>query len=169
MFGRIREDVRAVIDRDPAAKSTLEAVLCYPGMHARWAHLVTHRLWNAGHPLLARVLATLVQAATGVDIHPAASLGRRVTIDHGTGVVIGETAVVGDDVHMYHGVTLGGTVNEPIKRHPTVENRATIGANATVLGDITIGAGATVGAGSVVTDPVEPGATVAGSPARRVD
>ncbi|WP_254767887.1 serine O-acetyltransferase [Salinilacihabitans rarus] len=169
MFERIREDVRAILERDPAATSALEVLLCYPGMHALWAHRLAHRLWNRDRWLAARVLSQVVRLATGVEIHPAASIGRRVTIDHGMGVVIGETAVVGDDVHMFHGVTLGGAAARRVKRHPTVENGVRIGANATLLGDITVGEGATVGAGAVVTDSVDPGATVIGVPARPVD
>ncbi|TMT85095.1 serine O-acetyltransferase [Haloterrigena sp. H1] len=169
MFRRIHEDVRAMRKRDPAAKGWLEILLSYPGLHAVWVHLLLHRLWNGGFHLTARLLSNVVRLLTGVEIHPGAELGRRVTIDHGMGVVIGETAEVGDDVHMYHGVTLGGATNEPVKRHPTVEAGAQLGANATLLGDITIGEEAAVGAGSVVTQDVEPGATVVGVPAERVD
>ncbi|ELY55559.1 serine O-acetyltransferase [Natronolimnohabitans innermongolicus] len=169
MFSRLREDTRAMCDRDPAARRCLEVALTYPGVHAVWGHRVTHRLWNAGFRLLARLLSHLIRLLTGVEIHPAATIGRRVTIDHGMGVVIGETAEIGDDVHMYHGVTLGGDTNEPVKRHPTVEDGVRIGANATLLGDITIGEGAAVGAGSVVTKDVESGATVVGVPAEQVD
>ncbi len=158
-------------ERDPAAKGLLEVLLCYPGLHAVWGYRLAHRLWNRGRGgrLVARLISHLMRWLTGVEIHPGASLGRRVTIDHGTGVVIGETAEIGDDVHMYHGVTLGGDTNEPVKRHPTVEDGAQLGANATLLGDITIGEDAAVGAGSVVTGDVEPGATVIGVPAERVD
>lgn len=169
MIGRLREDVRAMKSRDPAAKGTIEVLLSYPGLHALWGYRIAHQLWNAGFGLLARLLSHVVRIATGVEIHPGAEIGRRVTIDHGMGVVIGETTVIGDDVHMYHGVTLGGNVNEPVKRHPTVEDGAHIGANATLLGDITIGEGATVGAGSIVTESVEPGVTVAGNPAVQID
>ncbi|WP_226039892.1 serine O-acetyltransferase [Natrinema sp. DC36] len=169
MVRRIREDVRAMATRDPAATGYLEVLLCYPGLHAVWAHLLLHRLWNAGFQLTARLLSNVVRLLTGVEIHPGAEIGRRVTIDHGMGIVIGETAEIGDDVHMYHGVTLGGDTNEPVKRHPTVEEGAQLGANATLLGDITIGENAAVGAGSVVTNDVEPGATVVGVPAERVD
>ncbi|ELY84498.1 serine O-acetyltransferase [Natrinema altunense] len=171
MFGRMREDIRAMRERDPAATGWLEVLLCYPGLHAIWAHRLAHRCWSHGTScrLLARLCSHLVRWLTGIEIHPAAEIGRRVTIDHGMGVVIGETAEIGDDVHMYHGVTLGGDTNEPVKRHPTVETGAQLGANATLLGDITIGADAAVGAGSVVTSDVEPGATVVGVPAERVD
>ncbi len=156
-------------DRDPAARRCFEVALTYPGVHAIWGYRITHRLWNGGFRLLARLLSHIVRHLTGVEIHPAATIGQRVTIDHGMGVVIGETAEVGDDVHMYHGVTLGGDTNERVKRHPTVEDGVKIGARATLLGDITIGENAAVGAGSVVTDDVEPGVTVAGVPARRID
>ncbi|MDS0476139.1 serine O-acetyltransferase [Natrinema sp. 1APR25-10V2] len=169
MVRRIREDVRAMRKRDPAAKGWFEVMFGYPGLHAVWAHLLCHRLWNAGFELTARLVSNVVRFLTGVEIHPAAELGRRVTIDHGMGVVVGETAEIGDDVHMYHGVTLGGDTNEPVKRHPTIEDGAQLGANATLLGDITIGEGAAVGAGSVVTQDVESGATVVGVPAERVD
>jgi len=166
---RFREDVAAVYDTDPAAKSRIEVVLCYPGLHAVWAHAFTNALWDAGFHLLARMASQVVRFLTGVEIHPAATLGDRVVVDHGMGVVIGETAEVGDDVHMYHGVTLGGNSPRPEKRHPTVEDDVTLGADATVLGDVTLGEGARVGAGAVVTDDVPPGATVVGVPAERVD
>ncbi|ELY98006.1 serine O-acetyltransferase [Natrialba asiatica] len=169
MFDRLREDTRAMCDRDPAARRCFEVALTYPGVHAIWGYRITHRLWNGGFRLLARLLSHIVRHLTGVEIHPAATIGRRVTIDHGMGVVIGETAEIGDDVHMYHGVTLGGDTNERVKRHPTVEDGVKIGARATLLGDITIGENAAVGAGSVVTDDVEPDVTVAGVPARRID
>ncbi|THE66584.1 serine O-acetyltransferase [Salinadaptatus halalkaliphilus] len=169
MLSRLREDTRAMCDRDPAATGCLEVALCYSGVHAVWGHRLAHRCWNAGFQLLARLLSQLVRFLTGVEIHPGATIGRRVTIDHGMGVVIGETAEIGDDVHMYHGVTLGGDTNEPVKRHPTLGDEVTIGANATLLGAITVGDGATVGAGSVLTDDIEAGRTVAGVPARPVD
>lgn len=160
-----REDVSAMCERDPAATDPVIVALTYPGLHAVWSHRLTHSLWNDGSHLLAQLLAAVTRVVTGVEIHPAAELGRRVTIDHGMGVVIGETAEVGDDVHMYHGVTLGGNVNAPVKRHPTIEDDVRIGANATLLGDVTVGTGATIGAGSVVVDDVEPGTDVAGVPA----
>lgn len=155
-------------ERDPAARSDLEVLLCYPGLHAVWGHLLAHALWPRV-PLFARLLSQFVRFLTGVEIHPGADLGRRVTIDHGAGVVVGETADIGDDVHLYHGVTLGGDTPEPVKRHPTVRDGATIGANATLLGDIEIGENARVGAGAVVTKDVPADATVAGIPAKRVD
>jgi serine O-acetyltransferase len=154
--------------RDPAVRSALEVALCYPGLHAVWLHRVAHALWRAGFPLLARVLSQCARFLTGVEIHPGATIGRRCTIDHGAGVVIGETAEVGDDVHMYHGVTLGGDSPRPGKRHPTVEDDAVLGANATLIGDITVGEGATVGAGAVVVESVPAGATAVGNPAELV-
>jgi len=168
VFERIREDVCTALEKDPAARS-VPAVLTYPGLQAVWLHRIEHALWNRGHELLARTLSQVTRLLTGVEIHPAADIGRRAFIDHGMGVVIGETARVGDDVHMFHGVTLGGDDPRPVKRHPTVEDGATLGANATLVGPITVGEGATVGAGSVVVDDVAPGTTVAGNPASVVD
>jgi serine O-acetyltransferase len=165
----VRADVDAVHDADPAAKSRLEVLLCYPGLHAVWAHALTHAIWTAGYTLTARVLSQAVRFLTGVEIHPAASVGDQVVVDHGMGVVVGETAEIGDRVQMYHGVTLGGNSPEAVKRHPTVEDDVTIGANATILGDVVVGERANVGAGAVVTDDVPPDATVAGVPAERVD
>jgi serine O-acetyltransferase len=163
----VREDVRTARSNDPAARSTA-GVLTYPGLHAVWLHRLEHALWRRGHTLFARVLSHSTRFLTGVEIHPAATLGRRVFIDHGMGTVIGETARVGDDVHLFHGVTLGGDDPEPIKRHPTVEDGVTLGANSTLIGDITVGETATVGAGAVVTEDVPAGVTVAGNPARIV-
>ncbi|MFC5972901.1 serine O-acetyltransferase [Halomarina salina] len=168
MFDRLREDVRTALTNDPAAKSAREVVLTYPGVHAVWLYRVASRLLNGGHPLAARVLSHLTRVLTGVEIHPGATLGRRVFIDHGMGVVVGETAELGDDVQLFHGVTLGGNSPEPVKRHPTLEDGVTVGANATLVGDITVGEGATVGAGAVVVDDVAPGTTVAGNPARPI-
>ncbi len=163
---RIREDIRTVFKKDPAARSTLEVICCYPGMHAIWIHRVSHSLWNKHFYFLARLLSHISRMLTGIEIHPGAKLGRRVFIDHGSGVVIGETAEVGDDVLIYMGVVLGGTALEKIKRHPTIENDVVIGSGAAVLGPITVGRGAKIGAGSVVIRPVPPGATVVGVPAR---
>lgn len=163
---RFREDVQAVLDRDPAARGALEAVLFSPGMHALWMHRLNHRLWRANFRLLARILAHYTRMFTGVEIHPAARIGRRVVIDHGMGIVIGETAEVGDDVLMYHGVTLGGTGFTREKRHPTIGNKVLLGANATVLGPVQVGDSAKVGAGAVVTKPVPPGAIAVGNPAQ---
>lgn len=169
MLSRIREDLRTAVETDPAAENAAQALL-YPGLHAVWWHaFVTNRVWDAGFHWLARLLSQVGRFWTGVEIHPAADLGRRVFVDHGMGVVVGETAEVGDDVAMYHGVTLGGDSPEPVKRHPTVEDGVTIGANATLVGDITVGEEATVGAGAVVVEDVPAGATVAGNPAKRID
>jgi len=169
MLDRIREDVRTALENDPAARTVPETLL-YPGLHAVWAHVfVCSPLHDRGHGLLARALSQVVRLLTGVEIHPGATLGRRVFIDHGMGVVIGETAEVGDDVLMYHGVTLGGDDPRPVKRHPTVRDEVTLGANATLIGDVTVGRGATVGAGGVVVNDVPAEATVVGNPARRAD
>jgi serine O-acetyltransferase len=169
MLSRVREDVAAMRDRDPAARSDIQVVCCYPGLHALWTHVfIAAPLYDVS-PLAGRLVSHLVRWLTGVEIHPAADLGERVTIDHGAGVVVGETSVVGDDVHMYHGVTLGGDDPRPVKRHPTVRDGATLGANATLLGDIEVGENATVGAAAVVTSDVPAGATVAGNPAKRID
>lgn len=162
-------DVRAIRDRDPAARTALEVVLCYPGLHAVWAHRVSHWLWRRRLRLAARLLAEISRKLTGVDIHPGAVLGAGVFIDHATGVVIGETAEVGDNVTIYHGVTLGGTSLDSGKRHPTVGADVTIGAGAKVLGAITIGAGSQIGANSVVVRPVPPGAVVVGVPGQIVN
>ena len=161
----VTEDVRTALAKDPAAKSALEVTLLYPGLHAVWLYRIAHALWTGDHRLTARALSVVARFLTGVEIHPAATIGRRLFIDHGHGVVIGETAEIGDDVLMYHGVTLGGNSMRRAKRHPTIEECATIGANATLLGDITIGDGATVGAGSVVAESVPDGATAKGVPA----
>ena len=162
----IREDIRTVFKKDPAARSTLEVICCYPGLHAVWVHRVSHWLWNRHFYFLARLLSHISRMLTGIEIHPGAKLGRRVFIDHGSGVVIGETAEVGDDVLIYMGVVLGGTALEKVKRHPTIENDVVIGSGASILGPITVGRGAKIGAGSVVIRPVPPGATVVGVPGR---
>jgi serine O-acetyltransferase len=168
MFTRIREDVRSVLERDPAARSWLEVLLCYPGLWAVWFHRVSHQLWRMKLRLTARILSQLGRLLTGVDIHPAALLGRRLFIDHATGVVIGETAIVGSDVTLYQGVTLGGTGKEHGKRHPTLCDGVFVGNNANVLGNITIGQNSRVGAGSVVLRDVPPNSTVVGVPAHIV-
>ncbi|MBC9819743.1 serine O-acetyltransferase [Terrabacter sp. MAHUQ-38] len=163
---RFVEDVDGAIERDPAANSRLEVALTSPGLHAIWAHRGLHELWKRpGGRLPARVLATVARSITGVEIHPAAQLGRRFFIDHGMGVVIGETAEVGDDVMLYHGVTLGGRSMEHVKRHPTVGNRVTIGAGARVLGPVRIGDDVQIGANSVVVKDVPRGAVATGVPA----
>jgi serine O-acetyltransferase len=168
MFQRIRDDIRSVFERDPAARSTLEVLLTYPGLHAVWAHRVTHHLWRWRLKLLARVLAQLTRWLTGIEIHPGATIGNRFFIDHGMGVVIGETAEIGDDCTLYHGVTLGGTSWERAKRHPTLGKNVVVGAGAKILGPITIGDNARVGSNSVVVKDVPAGATVVGIPARMV-
>jgi serine O-acetyltransferase len=168
MFERIREDIQSVMERDPAARSRLEVLLCYPGLWAVWFHRVSHRLWRAHLRLPARILSQYARFLTGVEIHPGALLGRRLFIDHATGVVIGETAIVGSDVTLYQGVTLGGTGKGHGKRHPTVCDRVFIGNNANVLGNITIGENSRVGAGSVVLSDVPPNSTVVGVPAHIV-
>lgn len=168
MLASIFRDVQSVRERDPAARSTAEVVLCYPGLHAVWIHRVTHWLWHHHARLAARFLAELGRKLTGVEIHPGAVLGRNVFIDHATGVVIGETAEVGDNVTIYHGVTLGGTSLDAVKRHPTVGNNVTIGAGAKVLGAITIGDDSRIGANSVVVKAVPPGTVVVGVPGQIV-
>ena len=160
----MREDITNVLQQDPAAKSRLEIVLCYSGLHALWAHRVNHWLWNHGLQLLARCLSEVARWLTVIEIHPGAQIGRRVFIDHGLGVVIGETAVVGDDVLLYQGVTLGGTGKERGKRHPTLENNVVVGAGAKILGNITVGQNCRIGAGSVVLRSVPPDSTVVGVP-----
>ncbi|HIH75214.1 MAG TPA: serine O-acetyltransferase [Methanosarcina sp.] len=162
----IREDIRTVFRKDPAARSTLEVLCCYPGLHAIWMHRIAHSLWDKDFFFLARLTSHISRTLTGIEIHPGAKLGKRVFIDHGSGVVIGETAEVGDDVLIYMGVVLGGTALERKKRHPTVENEVVLGSGAIVLGPITIGRGAKVGAGSVVVRSVPPNATVVGVPAK---
>jgi len=168
LFERIREDVNSVLERDPAARSRLEVLLCYPGLWAVWFHRVAFYLWRLRLRLPARLLSQLGRFLTGVDIHPGALLGRRLFIDHATGVVIGETAIVGSDVTMYQGVTLGGTGKGHGKRHPTVCDGVFIGNNANVLGNITVGENSRIGAGSVVLTDVPPNSTVVGVPAHIV-
>ncbi|MHB8187975.1 MAG: serine O-acetyltransferase [Dermatophilaceae bacterium] len=165
-LARIREDLDAAIARDPAVDSRLEMALTSPGLHAIWVHRVSHRLWTKpGGRLAARLLSQLMRAITGVEIHPGAQIGRRCFIDHGMGVVIGETAEVGDDVLMYHGVTLGGRSMKRVKRHPTVGNQVTIGAGARVLGPVCIGDRVQIGANSVVVKDIPAGAVATGVPA----
>ena len=164
----MKEDIKAVFAGDPAARTTLEVVLCYPGLHAVWCHKVASFLWRRRLRLLARFLSHINRFLTGIEIHPGAKLGRRLFIDHGTGVVIGETAEIGNDVLMYQGVVLGGTTFEKHKRHPTVGNGVVIGTGAILLGAITIGDGARIGAGSVVVKSVPPEVTVVGIPGRVV-
>ncbi len=168
MFNRIREDIDSVLERDPAARSWLEVLTCYPGLWAVWLYRVAHALWGMQCRLAARILAQVARFYTGVEIHPGAQIGRRLFIDHAMGVVIGETAIIGDDVTLYQGVTLGGTGKESGKRHPTICNGVFIGNNANVLGNITVGQNSRVGAGSVVLADVPPNSTVVGVPAHIV-
>jgi len=163
-LAELRRDVLAVRDRDPAARSSIEVLWCYPGLHAVWMHRVAHAWWHRGHRLAARLLSTIVRSVTGVEIHPAATLGPGLFIDHGHGVVIGETAEVGANVTIYHGVTLGGTSLDAGKRHPTVGDRVTIGAGAKVLGPITVGHDSRIGANAVVVRDVPPNSVVVGVP-----
>jgi serine O-acetyltransferase len=160
----IREDVATVLERDPAAKSRLEVFLCYSGLHAVWFYRINHWLWNHGFFLLARWLSQVARFLTAIEIHPGAKIARRLFIDHGVGVVIGETAIVGNDVTLYQGVTLGGTGKEHGKRHPTIEDEVVIGGGAKVLGNITVGRNCRIGAGSVVLRNVPENSTVVGVP-----
>ncbi|MDJ0807822.1 MAG: serine O-acetyltransferase [Gammaproteobacteria bacterium] len=164
-----REDIQSVFERDPAARNTFEILTAYPGIHALLFHRLSHSLWNLGLKLLARLLSNLARLITGIEIHPGAQIGRRFFIDHGMGVVIGETAVIGDDVTLYHGVTLGGTSWQKGKRHPTLANNVVVGAGAKVLGPIEIGEGARIGSNAVVVKDVPPGATVVGVPGRLIN
>lgn len=169
MFKAIREDINSVFSRDPAARNIFEVLTCYPGFHARLVHRLTHILWTTNLKWLARFLAYIGRILTGIEIHPGATIGRRFFIDHGMGVVIGETAEIGDDVTLYHGVTLGGTSWKEGKRHPTLGNGVVVGAGAKILGPIIIGAGAKIGSNAVVVKDVPAGATAAGIPARILD
>ena len=169
MLERIKEDIACVFGRDPAAQSVLEVVTAYPGFHAVLIHRISHRFWNAGFKWPARFIAHISRWLTGIEIHPGAQIGRRLFIDHGMGVVIGETAVIGDDCTLYHGVTLGGTTWNKGKRHPTLGNGVVVGAGAKILGPIEIGAGARVGSNSVILKQVPEGATVVGIPGHVID
>ncbi len=164
MSTALRRDIAAVRDRDPAARTDLEVVLAYPGLHAVWGHRLSHRLWTRGLRLPARLVSAAVRAVTGVDIHPGATIGGGLFIDHATGVVIGQTAEIGEDVTLYQGVTLGGTSLQATKRHPTVGDRVTIGAGAKVLGAVTIGHDSRIGANAVVVRDVPPNSVVVGVP-----
>jgi serine O-acetyltransferase len=163
-FRSVREDIGSILERDPAASSWVEVVLCYPGLHAVWAHHVSSWMWRHRLRLPARLTSEFVRLVTGIEIHPGAQIGRRLFIDHGMGVVFGETCIVGDDVTIYQGVTLGGTGKEKGKRHPTVGNSVTIGSGAKLLGNITIGDNCRVGAGSVVLRDVPDNSTIVGVP-----
>ncbi|MBS7561371.1 MULTISPECIES: serine O-acetyltransferase [Pseudomonas] len=166
MFERLREDIQSVFHRDPAARNAFEVLTCYPGMHAIWIHRLSGALWGMGWKWLARLVSNFGRWLTGIEIHPGAKVGRRFFIDHGMGIVIGETAEIGDDVTLYQGVTLGGTSWNKGKRHPTLEDGVVVGAGAKVLGPFIVGAGAKVGSNAVVTKAVPAGATVVGIPGR---
>jgi serine O-acetyltransferase len=166
MFERMREDIQSVFHRDPAARNAFEVVTCYPGLHAVWLHRAAHALWLSGWKWLARVVSNFGRWLTGIEIHPGAKIGRRFFIDHGMGIVIGETAEIGNDVTLYQGVTLGGTSWNKGKRHPTLEDGVVVGAGAKVLGPFTVGAGAKIGSNAVVTKAVPAGATAVGIPGR---
>ncbi len=168
MFGTIREDIQTVFNKDPAARNVLEVLICYPGLHALWLHRGAHWLWQHRLKLIGRLLSHINRFITGIEIHPGATIGHRFFIDHGAGVLIGETSEIGDDVLMYSGVVLGGTTLEKKKRHPTLGNGVEMGTGAIALGPITIGDGARVGASSVVIKSVPPGVTVVGIPGRIV-
>ena len=168
MFARIRRDIRVIFERDPAAQSTLEVVLCYSGLHAIWAHRLAHALYLRGWMLVPRLISNVARFLTGIEIHPGATIGEGLFIDHGTGIVIGETAEIGRNVTLYQGVTLGGTGKEKGKRHPTIGNNVVVASGAKVLGSFTVGDHAKIGAGSVVLRPVPAHATVVGIPGRIV-
>jgi serine O-acetyltransferase len=163
-FRSVREDIAAVLESDPAARSAFEVIILYPGLHAVWVHHLSHWLWRHGLRFMARYVSQVARLFTGIEIHPAAELGRRLFIDHGMGTVIGETAIVGDDVTLYQGVTLGGTGKEKGKRHPTLGDKVVIGSGAKVLGNITIGDNCRIGAGSVVLRNVPANSTIVGVP-----
>ncbi len=170
MFNNLREDIACILERDPAARSKLEVITCYPGLHAIMTHRLAHRLWQADLFWLGRLVSHIGRMLTGIEIHPGAQIGRRVFIDHGFGVVIGETAVIGDDCTIYQGVTLGGTrLYKGTKRHPTLGRGVVVGAGAQVLGGFTVGDGARIGSNAVVVKPVPAGATAVGNPARIID
>lgn len=164
MFKTIQADIQSVLDRDPAARNALEVLLCYPGLHAIWFHRLSHKLWTGGFKLLARWTSQIARSLTGIEIHPGATIGHNFFIDHGMGVVIGETAEVGDNVTLYHGVTLGGTSSQKVKRHPTLEDDVVVGAGAKVLGAITIGSGSRIGANAVVVKSAPPNSVIVGVP-----
>ncbi len=169
MWERLKEDIKTIKDRDPAAKNYIEIFLCYPGLHAIWLHRIAHALYLRGWYTTARLISHFNRGVTGIEIHPGARIGRRLFIDHGMGVVMGETTEIGDDCLIYKGVVLGGTTLEKKKRHPTLGNRVVVGSNSTILGPITVGDGARIGSGSVVVRSVPPGATVVGVPGRVVE
>lgn len=168
MFARLRSDIQAVFDRDPAARSTLEVIFCYPGLHAVWFHRISHWFWKREFFFLGRLTSHFARFLTGIEIHPGATIGKGFFIDHGMGVVIGETAEIGDNVTLYHGVTLGGVSWEKVKRHPTLQDNVVIGSGAKILGPFTVGKDSKVGSNSVVVKEVPPNSTVVGIPGRVV-
>ena len=168
MLKNLRDDINSVFDRDPAARNALEILLCYPGLHALWIFRIAHWFWVRDFFLLGRFISHVGRFLTGIEIHPGAKIGRRFFIDHGMGVVIGETAEIGDNVTLYHGVTLGGVTWDKIKRHPTLEDNVVVGSGAKVLGPFTVGRGARIGSNSVVVKEVPANATVVGIPGRAV-
>ncbi len=168
VFSQIKEDIKTIYDKDPAAENILEVLFCYPGLHALIMHRIAHKLNYWKIPLIPRIISNISRFFTGIEIHPAARIGRRFFIDHGMGVVIGATTIIGDDVLLYQGVTLGGTGNEHGKRHPTLGNNIVVGSGAKVLGNIEIGSNSRIGAGSVVVDSVPENSTVVGIPGRIV-
>ncbi len=168
MLASFKDDIQSVFERDPAARGILEVLLCYPGLHALWGHRLAHWLWNHRLKLLARWISQLMRGLTGIEIHPAAKIGKRFFIDHGMGVVIGETTEIGEDVTLYHGVTLGGTSLKKGKRHPTIGNHVVIGAGAKILGAITVGDNSRIGANAVVVKDVPPNSVVVGVPGQIV-
>lgn len=168
LFALLREDVQTVFIKDPAARGALEVLTCYPGLHAIWGHRIAHALWRRRLYFLARLISHVMRWLTGIEVHPGAQIGRRFFIDHGMGVVIGETAEIGNDVLMYKGVVLGGVSLERVKRHPTIGDGVVLGSNAVVLGPIVVGSGSKIGSGSVVVKPVPTNATVVGVPGRVV-
>jgi len=168
MFKRLKSEIQVIKEKDPAMRSTIEVFFCYPGFYAIIFHRLSHFLWNHSLKLLARILSTLVRFFTGIEIHPGAQFGERVFIDHGMGIVVGETTVVGDDVLIYQGVVLGGTTTQKCKRHPTIEKGVIIGAGAKIMGNITIGQYSKIGTGAVVLNDVPPESTCVGVPGRIV-
>jgi serine O-acetyltransferase len=169
LIDHLREDIQVVFDRDPAARTTLEVVLTYPGLHAIWLHRVAHLLWQHDLKLIGRIVSAFSRFLTGIEIHPGATIGRRLFIDHGSGVVIGETAEVGDDVLIYQGVTLGGTSLRKEKRHPTIEDQVMVSAGAAVIGPVRIGRGSRIGAGAVVVSSAPPYSTIVGIPGKVIE
>jgi len=168
MFSRMREDINSVFDRDPAARNVVEVLFCYPGLHAIWMHRIAHWFWTHGLLFLGRFTSQVSRFITGIEIHPGARIGRKFFIDHGMGVVIGETAEIGENVTMYHGVTLGGVTWDKVKRHPTIGDNVVIGSGAKVLGPFTVGANSKIGSNSVVVKEVPPNSSVVGIPGRVV-